>query len=147
MPGLLYLFVLGPASDGRSVIVSRMKFSSLALPPGSTALDAFDRAGAAPCYFANGDLAVGYHTCDVQSPVSSCCPSGYTCSGDALCILTAQPPALEQPGLAPGTVSRGACTEPLWNGSSCGGNCLGEKTCPHPPSLAPCLAVHSRPLT
>lgn len=97
-----------------------MKFSH-PLWANSTALDAVDEASGAPCYFANGDLAEGYHACDVKSPVSSCCPSGYTCSSNALCVLTA-------PDLAPDTVSRGACTEPRWNGNSCGGNCLGKNT-------------------
>ncbi|KAH8776588.1 hypothetical protein F5883DRAFT_249440 [Diaporthe sp. PMI_573] len=102
-----------------------MKLSSRLLPPPSTALDAVDEAGAPPCYFVDGGLAEGYHTCDVKSPVSSCCPSGYTCSGSSLCILTTQ--SLEQPELAPGTVSRGACTEPRWNGDSCGGDCLDSE--------------------
>lgn len=132
-----------------------MKFSSHPLPPTSTALHVIDEASA-PCYFANGDPAKGYHTCDVKSPVSSCCPPGYTCSSNELCVLIS-PTSLEQP--APGTVSRGACTEPRWNGNSCGGNCLGETTCqplavfPPPPasdSASPCpvrrrgVEVHSR---
>lgn len=104
-----------------------MKSSSLLLPATSTALDVVDEASA-PCYFANGDLAEGYHTCDVKSPVSSCCPSGYTCSSNELCVLTTRP-SLEQPDSAPSTVSRGACTEPRWNGNSCGGNCFGKTTC------------------
>ncbi|KAG6361731.1 hypothetical protein INS49_009959 [Diaporthe citri] len=102
-----------------------MKFSPHTLLATPTALDVVDEASA-PCYFANGDQAEGYHTCDVKSPVSSCCPSGYTCSGNALCVLTT-PSSLGQPDSAPGTVSRGACTEPRWNGNSCGGNCLDSE--------------------
>lgn len=100
------------------------------LPATSAALDAVEEAGV-PCYFANGDLAEGFHTCDVDLPVSSCCPPEYTCSGDALCVLTT-PSSLEQSDLAPGTVSRGTCTEPRWNGNTCGGNCLGKATRPFP---------------
>lgn len=126
-----------------------MKFSH-PLWANSTALDAVDEASGAPCYFVNGALAEGYHACDVKSPVSSCCPSGYTCSSNALCVLTA-------PDLAPDTVSRGACTEPRWNGNSCGGNCLGKNTfqplavLPLPPvspwrHRARCVAEDSRPI-
>ncbi|KAI7775021.1 hypothetical protein LA080_007447 [Diaporthe eres] len=102
-----------------------MKSSSLLPPATSTALDVVDEASA-PCYFANGDLAEGYYACDVNSPVSYCCPPGYTCSSNELCILTTRS-SLEQPDSAPSTVSRGACTEPRWNGNSCGGNCLDSE--------------------
>lgn len=111
-----------------------MKFSPLLRPTTSTAApDAVDEAGAAAsCYFANGDLAEGYRPCDAESPVSYCCPSGYTCSGNASCVLTIPSSSLEQPDLVPGTVSRGACTEPLWNGRYCGGKCLGKTARPTP---------------
>ncbi|KAJ0110090.1 hypothetical protein J7T55_014893 [Diaporthe amygdali] len=98
-----------------------MKFSSQLLLATSTVAVAVSDAGA-PCYFANGDLAEGYHTCDVKSPVSSCCPAGYTCSSTSSCSLSIS--SLEGPDLAPGTVPRSACTDPRWNSNFCGGKCL-----------------------
>lgn len=118
-----------------------MKFSPLLWPTTSTAPDAVDEAGAAAsCYFANGDLAEGYLACDAESPVSSCCPNDYTCSGNALCVLTNPSSSLEQPDLVPRTVSRGACTEPRWNGRYCGGKCLGKTARP------PLAVLPSHPL-
>lgn len=128
-PGLFHLLVFDPASDGWSASFSGMKFSSRLLLTPSTIPDVVDEAGEPSCYFSNGDLAEGYHTCDVKSPVSFCCPPGYACSSDnALCTLSTSSP--EQPDVAPGTVSRDACTKWRWNGDSCGSNCKGKTVYP-----------------
>lgn len=110
-----------------------MKSSSLLLLPATLTAAALDAVAVAtndagvPCYFANGELAAGYQACHAESPASYCCPGGYTCSSRASCVPAGAPSFEQQPGSsAPGTVSRGACTEPRWNGDSCGSRCLGK---------------------
>ncbi|KAK3349370.1 hypothetical protein B0T25DRAFT_240782 [Lasiosphaeria hispida] len=77
----------------------------------------------APCYYPGGDLALGYFPCEIDStPISSCCPGGWTCFSNALCIATTESDAF--PNITLGAVQRGACTNPQWNNNICGSACL-----------------------
>ncbi|KAH7630214.1 hypothetical protein B0T09DRAFT_341247 [Sordaria sp. MPI-SDFR-AT-0083] len=77
----------------------------------------------APCYFPGGEFAPGYFACQAfNAPVSSCCPAGWTCFSNALCIATTESNSF--PNLTLGAVQRGACTNPQWNNNICGSACL-----------------------
>ncbi|EAA28449.2 hypothetical protein GE21DRAFT_9281 [Neurospora crassa] len=77
----------------------------------------------APCYFPGGEFAPGYFACQAfNAPVSSCCPAGWTCFSNALCITTTESNSF--PNLTLGAVQRGACTNPQWNNYICGSACL-----------------------
>ncbi|KAM7204944.1 hypothetical protein V8F20_003406 [Naviculisporaceae sp. PSN 640] len=77
----------------------------------------------APCYFPGGAPALGFYPCQAfDAPVSSCCPAGWTCFSNALCIATTNSNSF--PNLTLGAVQRGACTNPKWNNNICGGACL-----------------------
>lgn len=79
----------------------------------------------APCYFPGGEFAPGYFACQAfNAPVSSCCPAGWTCFSNALCIATTESNSF--PNLTLGAVQRGACTNPQWNNNICGSACLGR---------------------
>lgn len=79
----------------------------------------------APCYYPGGAPALGFYPCQAfDAPVSSCCPAGWTCFSNALCIATTNSNAF--PNLTLGAVQRGACTNPKWNNNICGGACLGR---------------------
>lgn len=80
----------------------------------------------APCYFPGGEFAPGYFACQAfNAPVSSCCPAGWTCFSNALCIATTESNSF--PNLTLGAVQRGACTNPQWNNNICGGACLDNE--------------------
>ncbi|KAK3401942.1 hypothetical protein B0T20DRAFT_126908 [Sordaria brevicollis] len=80
----------------------------------------------APCYFPGGEFAPGYFACQAfNAPVSSCCPAGWTCFSNALCIATTESNSF--PNLTLGAVQRGACTNPQWNNNICGSACLDEE--------------------
>ncbi|KAK3316122.1 hypothetical protein B0H66DRAFT_479806 [Apodospora peruviana] len=77
----------------------------------------------APCYFPGGEPALGFYPCQAfDAPISSCCPAGWTCFSNALCIATTVSNSF--PNLTLGAVQRGACTNPEWNNNICGGACL-----------------------
>ncbi|KAK0708208.1 hypothetical protein B0H67DRAFT_332950 [Lasiosphaeris hirsuta] len=77
----------------------------------------------APCYYPGGDLALGYFPCETEAaPISSCCPEGWTCFSNALCIATTESDAF--PNITLGAVQRGACTNRQWNNKICGSACL-----------------------
>lgn len=78
----------------------------------------------APCYYPTGNLASGFYPCDPTAYITMCCPEGYTCYSNSLCVATL-PDGL-YPDLVQGTALRGACTNPLWNDVICGDECLGE---------------------
>ncbi|KAJ4421347.1 hypothetical protein N0V85_000219 [Neurospora sp. IMI 360204] len=80
----------------------------------------------APCYFPGGEFAPGYFACQAfNAPVSSCCPAGWTCFSNALCIATTESNSF--PNLTLGAVQRGACTNPQWNNNICGSACLDNE--------------------
>ena len=78
----------------------------------------------APCYFPSGSRAVGYYPCDATAYVTACCPPGWTCYSNSLCVVTTH--STSYPNLTLGAAKRGACTNPLWNNAFCGNICLGK---------------------
>ncbi|KAK3384179.1 hypothetical protein B0T24DRAFT_607481 [Lasiosphaeria ovina] len=79
----------------------------------------------APCYYPGGEPALGFFPCQAfNAPVSSCCPAGWTCFSNALCIATTDSNSF--PNLTLGAVQRGACTNPAWNNNICGSACLDD---------------------
>ncbi|KAM7192917.1 hypothetical protein V8F33_008105 [Rhypophila sp. PSN 637] len=77
----------------------------------------------APCYYPGGEPALGFYPCQAfDAPISSCCPAGWTCFSNALCIATTNSNSF--PNLTLGAVQRGACTNPKWTNDICGGACL-----------------------
>ena len=91
----------------------------------------------APCYFPSSGpaaLAPGFFPCiPYNAPVGACCPAGWTCYSNALCIATT--PSTYFPNQTYGAFRRAACTNPKWDNSACGSFCLGK------PSLPP-LPLH-----
>ncbi|KAK3939066.1 hypothetical protein QBC46DRAFT_388728 [Diplogelasinospora grovesii] len=79
-------------------------------------------AANAPCYFPGGGSALGYYPCAANAYISSCCPAGWTCYSNALCIATTDSNSF--PNLTLGAVQRGACTNPNWTNDICGSACL-----------------------
>ena len=71
------------------------------------------------CYFPGGSVAEGHSPCSPSLSTSFCCPFGYTCFSNHICIVT-------DPGTgAPFQAStRGSCTEKEWDSSACGDFCL-----------------------
>ncbi|KAF2670096.1 hypothetical protein BT63DRAFT_439213 [Microthyrium microscopicum] len=80
--------------------------------------------GAGTCYFPTGNIANGYTACASTVPVSNCCPNGYTCFSNALCIITDAHGATSNAPV--GTTLRAACTNPSWNFAICGSFCLSD---------------------
>jgi hypothetical protein len=74
------------------------------------------------CYTPHGDYVHDQHPCDDHSQVSSCCPTGWTCFSNNLCIVTS--PSVDSAAI--GTTSRGTCTNPSWDEEACGNFCLGK---------------------
>ena len=77
----------------------------------------------AQCYFPGGDLAPKQSPCNPYAYTTLCCPFGWTCFSNNLCIVTDL--GAVNGDFPIGTAIRGTCTNPLWNNSECGGFCLG----------------------
>jgi hypothetical protein len=75
-----------------------------------------------PCYFPSGSPALEYYACDATAFVTTCCPLGWTCYSNSLCVVTT--PSASYLNLTLGAAKRGACTNPLWNNAICGNICL-----------------------
>ncbi|KAK0743801.1 hypothetical protein B0T18DRAFT_294079, partial [Schizothecium vesticola] len=84
----------------------------------------------APCYLPSSGpavLAPGFFPCiPYNDPVGACCPAGWTCFSNALCIATT--PSASFPNQTYGAVMRAACTNPKWDNSACGSFCLDDDT-------------------
>jgi hypothetical protein len=78
------------------------------------------------CYFPNGTYTPDQHPCDPYAFTSLCCPTGWTCFSNRLCIITSASTATTDDPV--GTTIRGTCTDFHWNGPTCGDFCL----CEHP---------------
>ena len=86
-------------------------------------------AGQGQCYFPGGALALGQYPCDAFAytsfaDTSFCCPEGWTCFSNSVCVVTY--PGTASEGLPIGTSIRGTCTDPSWSNVTCGDFCLGE---------------------
>lgn len=102
----------------------------------------------APCYYPGGEAALGFYPCEAfGAPISSCCPAGWTCFSNALCVATTVSNSF--PNLTLGAVQRGACTNPDWNNNICGGACLGKISvspgCEHLPQSSTNIFFFNRP--
>ncbi|KAF2478284.1 uncharacterized protein BDR25DRAFT_251022 [Lindgomyces ingoldianus] len=76
----------------------------------------------APCYSPNGARATGYFACDPTAYITSCCPQGWTCYSNSMCVVT--DPSTANSSHPIGTSMRGTCTNPVWNNAICGDYCL-----------------------
>ena len=76
----------------------------------------------AQCYLPGGDLAPHHKPCQPHAYTSLCCPPGWTCFDNNLCIVT----DVNGPddGAKLGSAARGACENPIWNDTACGDFCL-----------------------
>ena len=94
----------------------------------------FPRAGPGlgSCYYPGPGLswASTQHPCDLHSEISLCCPTGWTCFSNKLCIAT-DPHAANA---AVGSTRRGTCTNPQWDEETCGDFCLEDED----GSMTPC---------
>jgi hypothetical protein len=80
------------------------------------------------CYYpgppvTGGTLAANFTPCDPFAFTSLCCPSGWTCFSNNLCVVT--DPNVDV-GSPLGTAIRGACTNPQWNTTACGDFCRSK---------------------
>jgi hypothetical protein len=77
------------------------------------------------CYFPGANAqAFDHRPCDAYAVTSLCCPMGWTCFSNKLCVVT-DASAVNQT-TAVGTAIRGTCTDPQWNSTVCGNFCLSE---------------------
>jgi len=90
----------------------------------------------APCYYPSGGVALGYYACVATAYITTCCPQGYTCYSNNLCVVTT--PSDIFPNVTVGDAKRGACTNPKWNNAICGSFCLGEFDGKHDPERSGC---------
>ncbi|KAF2454367.1 hypothetical protein BDY21DRAFT_374254 [Lineolata rhizophorae] len=91
----------------------------------------------APCYFPGGQWAEDFYPCDIYAyPTTLCCPSGWTCFDDALCIITDE--AASNSSFPMGTTYRGTCTNPEWDNDVCGDFCLNNPVSDNGGALVQC---------
>lgn len=83
-------------------------------------------SAAAQCYLPGGSLAANQLPCDPFAMTAQCCPTGWTCFSNNLCVVT--DPQVVSSQIPIGTASRGSCTNPLWNNTACGDFCLCRST-------------------
>lgn len=83
---------------------------------------------AQPCYYPGGDsIAFDQVPCVNYVPSSVCCPTGWTCFSNTLCVAT--DPGVVNDTVPLGTSIRGTCTNPNWaseGDAACGNFCLSE---------------------
>jgi len=76
------------------------------------------------CYTPTGSVAEHYMPCDETGYIRSCCPSGWTCFSNNICVVTDPRSANSTDPL--GSTVRTACTDPSWNNDTCGDFCLPD---------------------
>jgi hypothetical protein len=80
------------------------------------------------CYYPGANAqAQGHRPCDAHAVTSLCCPIGWACFSNKLCVVT-DANAVNHTAAA-GTSIRGTCTDPRWNSTVCGDFCLSECHC------------------
>ncbi|KAF2762987.1 hypothetical protein EJ05DRAFT_495828 [Pseudovirgaria hyperparasitica] len=87
-----------------------------------TWMSAVDATPNAPCYYPGGESALLYQPCNPFAFTSACCPSGFTCFSNNVCILT--DPNATTTNVPLGTAFRPTCTNPNFNTRLCGNYCL-----------------------
>jgi hypothetical protein len=76
------------------------------------------------CYFPGGeDKALQQYPCDPYAYTTLCCPLGWTCFSNNLCVVTDE--TAVGSAFPVGTALRGTCTNPYWDDTVCGDFCLG----------------------
>jgi len=78
----------------------------------------------AQCYYPGGAWASDQFPCNKYAYTTLCCPTGWTCFSNNLCIAT--DPSVVSSSLPLGTAIRGTCTNPLWDNTVCGDFCLSK---------------------
>jgi hypothetical protein len=81
----------------------------------------------AHCYYPGGNIASDQKACDPGASTSLCCPAGWVCFSNNLCVVTVQSAA--EGNFPLGTALRGTCTSTSWDNSICGAFCLGTCLC------------------
>src|ERR1700712_5626528 len=77
------------------------------------------------CYYPGGiTSAQGHRPCDEHAFTSLCCPIGWACFSNKLCVVT-DANAVNHTAAAGDTI-RGTCADPQWNTAVCGDFCLSE---------------------
>ncbi|KAF1982217.1 hypothetical protein K402DRAFT_210694 [Aulographum hederae CBS 113979] len=77
---------------------------------------------AAQCWYPDGDqIAEGQRACDPDAETSACCPWGWTCFSNKLCMLTDT--SVTGYDVPVGTVLRGTCTDWSWSDDACADFC------------------------
>jgi hypothetical protein len=94
-------------------------FSTIVLP---FALSQNNPAGT--CYYPSGSVAAGFSPCDPTAFITQCCPTGWTCFSNSLCVVT--DPRTVNSTVSLGTTIRSTCTNPKWNNAICGNFCLSN---------------------
>ncbi|KIV99611.1 uncharacterized protein PV09_08786 [Verruconis gallopava] len=76
------------------------------------------------CYYPNHNSTAAYddRPCDPYAETSMCCPNGWTCMSNKLCVVTDDSIAKASVG----SIERGTCTDPSWNDTICGNFCLNQ---------------------
>ena len=86
----------------------------------------FLRFCTALCYFPDGvHLAHQNVPCNEGSNESTCCPPGYACLSNNICMKT-NSTLVPNIGIASSPYVRGSCTDPKWISVDCPGFCLGN---------------------
>jgi hypothetical protein len=78
----------------------------------------------AQCYYPGGAWASDQYPCNKYAYTTLCCPTGWTCFSNNLCVAT--DPSVVSSDLPLGTAIRGTCTNPQWNDTVCGDFCLSK---------------------
>lgn len=73
------------------------------------------------CYYPNGQWASNQYPCYSYRYISFCCPSGWSCYSNQLCVVT--DPDTANSSYPIGTTAQGTCTNPQKDTGSCGGFC------------------------
>jgi hypothetical protein len=103
-------------------IVNRRRELAVAL---LTLLSGVYPQGPGTCYYPSGQIAIGYVGCDPTAYMIQCCPTGWTCFSNSLCVIT-DPASANSTSYPLFSTLRGACTDPEWDNAICGNFCLGE---------------------